>query len=117
VCSPDGLIREPEIEALQTELVKIEREIPHTCGGENAAGFQVVVVAVERLAGGSVSAASFTRNLHNRWGVGRRACGDGVLVMIAVRDREAYITTGDAAGERLSSSSISNVIGASECRR
>lgn len=114
VCSPDAVLRTPEIEALQAELVRIERDMEHSCSGEAAPGFQVVVVAVDKLAGGPSAAGTFTRGVHNSWGVGRHACGDGVVIMLAVGDREVFVTTGDAAGARLTEARIQDIISASE---
>ena len=30
----------------------------------------------------------FAKDLHNRWGVGQKGCDDGVLLLLAVNDRQ-----------------------------
>lgn len=34
-------------------------------------------------------AQAFAKQLHDSWGVGRKACNDGVLLLLSVKDRQA----------------------------
>jgi uncharacterized membrane protein YgcG len=43
------------------------------------------------------AAAAFARRLHDAWGVGSGACDNGALLLVALRDRQLYISTGDGA--------------------
>jgi hypothetical protein len=40
------------------------------------------------------AAHDFAKALHERWGVGDAACNNGVLLLLAVEDRQVYISTG-----------------------
>lgn len=44
------------------------------------------------------AARAFAKDLHARWGVGDAACNNGVLLLLAVDDRQVYVSTG--TGER-----------------
>lgn len=37
-------------------------------------------------------ARDFAKTLHDRWGVGDRACNNGVLLLLAVQDRQVTVT-------------------------
>jgi uncharacterized membrane protein YgcG len=45
----------------------------------------------------SEAAAAFARRLHDNWGVGSSACNNGVLLLLSLRDRQMFISTGDTA--------------------
>lgn len=53
----------------------------------------MAVVTVRSLGGEDV--ARFTIALAGRWGVGRRGVNDGVVVLIAPRERKVRISVGD----------------------
>jgi hypothetical protein len=40
------------------------------------------------------AAHDFAKALHERWGVGDAACNNGVLLLLAVENRQVYISTG-----------------------
>lgn len=42
----------------------------------------------------ALAAPEFAKQLHSRWGVGDAACHNGVLLLLAVEDRQVYINTG-----------------------
>ena len=44
------------------------------------------------------AAAQFAKELHTRWGVGDKACNNGVLFLLSVDDRQVYINTGTGGG-------------------
>ena len=101
VCDPERLL--PSIGAI-TELqrllvaVQFNASEPYRCGG--TAGPQVAI-ALRRtlgtkggLASSAVAAATEARRLHDEWGVGHAACGDGILLLLALDDRQVYVSTG-----------------------
>lgn len=47
-------------------------------------------------------ARNFAKQLMDRWGVGDHRCLNGVLLLLAVEDRQVYIATGAGARVRLS---------------
>jgi uncharacterized protein len=59
---------------------------------ERATGRQLVVVTVPSLSGREV--ADFTRDLANAWGIGRADEDDGVVFLVAPRERRARIEVG-----------------------
>ena len=67
---------------LSTKLQRLERTTHH----------QMVVVTVPSLGGSEI--ASFTRNLANRWRVGRKGHNDGVVVLVAPNERQVRIAVG-----------------------
>lgn len=84
--------------------------------GPHRAMLQVAVAVMQRLQVGPTqsaagAAAAFARTLHRDWGVGSATCDNGVLLLLATRDRQVYISTGvgaEAAG--LGSAAIAGVL-------
>lgn len=52
-----------------------------------------MVVATVRTLGGQ-DIATFTRNLANAWGIGRKDYNDGVVLLVAPNERKARIAVG-----------------------
>ena len=130
VCDPDHLLTRAGGDAVDHALAAIRRgarpeaardsaaavytDAP-ACAGQSpggARGYQVALALVRR-AGGTGSAASrverLARRVHNNWGVGD-TCGSGVLVLIAVEDRQVYISTGASASKAAPDESLDLVI-------
>ena len=42
------------------------------------------------------NAEKMARGLHDRFGVGKKGCNDGLVFLLAVDDRQMYISYGDA---------------------
>lgn len=68
-------------------------------GFEQATSHQMVVVTVPSLNGQDVK--TFTTELGNAWGIGRKGHDDGVLVLLAPNEREARIGVGYGLEETL----------------
>jgi len=68
----------------------------------------MVVVTVKSLDGQDV--ADFARNLGNRWGVGRKAVNDGVILVVAPNERKARIAVGDGLRSSLSDSVCQDIM-------
>src|SRR5262245_21990609 len=66
------------------------------------AGVQAVVVTIRSIHGygtGDQTIESFATNLFNKWGIGDRKRNDGVLILVAVKDRKVRIELGSGYGE------------------
>ena len=73
----------PEQETtLSTRLEQLER----------ATGRQMVVATVPTLGGADV--ATFTKDLANKWGIGRKGYDDGVVLLVAPNERKVRIAVG-----------------------
>ncbi|GBF97799.1 lactase-phlorizin hydrolase [Raphidocelis subcapitata] len=119
LCDPDGVMSYDAANLAEGLIAQVERgEAPYTrapCGA-GLQGFQIAVALMRRLqVDGSQSpgeaAAAFARGLHDAWGVGSGACDNGVVLLLATRDRQVYVSTGrgaEAAG--LSPAALSRVM-------
>lgn len=56
------------------------------------------------------AAHAFAQTLHDSWGVGDPACQNGVLFLLAVDDRQVYISTGAGAQKALPDARVASVI-------
>jgi len=66
------------------------------------AGVHTVVVTIRSIHGygtGDQTVESFATNLFNGWGIGDRVRNDGVLILVAVKDRKVRIELGSGYGE------------------
>jgi uncharacterized protein len=76
-------ILNPEQEAsLSAKLEQLERATHH----------QMVVATVPTLRGADI--ATFTKDLANSWGIGRKGYDDGVVILVAPNERQARIAVG-----------------------
>jgi uncharacterized protein len=67
----------------------------------DGAGVQAVVVTIRSIHGygtGDQTIESFGANLFNKWGIGDRERNDGVLILVAVKDRKVRIELGSGYG-------------------
>lgn len=116
LCDPDGVLTAKGATAIEAVLTAIHRagEVPHraassaapklaypvaACGEGPPRGFEVAV-AVVRHAGGTgpreTRVAALAKGLHDAWGVGD-ACGSGLLLLLSLEDRQAFVSTGASA--------------------
>lgn len=77
-----NVIDQEHEERITGKLRQLERETKH----------QMAVVTVASLRGEDV--ATFTNELANEWGVGRRGYDDGVVVLLAPNERKVRIAVG-----------------------
>lgn len=81
----------PELESrLADRLKRLERRTHH----------QMVIVTASSLDGRDVQ--SFTTDLANAWGIGRKGFDDGVVLLVAPRERKMRIAVGYGLEKRLS---------------
>ena len=69
-------------------------------------GFKVLFVLMRKIDDGLMycsdkkcKAEKMAKGLHNRFGLGKKNCNDGVLFLLSVEDREMYISTGSAVDD------------------
>lgn len=75
--------------ALSAKLEKLEQATKH----------QMVVATVPSLEGQDV--AEFTVRLTNSWGIGRKGYNDGVVLLVAPKERKARIAVGHGLEKKL----------------
>ena len=56
------------------------------------------------------AARRMAKALHAKWGVGDAACDNGVLLLLAVRARQVYISTGAGAQKPLTDAHLGGII-------
>ncbi len=69
---------------------------------------QMVVVTVPSLGGADI--ATFTRNMANRWGIGRKGEDDGVVVLVAPSERQVRIAVGYGLEKTLTDAQCKQII-------
>jgi uncharacterized membrane protein YgcG len=119
LCDPDRLLSDAGAKSLEHLLTALHQgarpddgfsgaqprfpDAP-SCAAAPPRGY-ALAVAVVRSAGGagsdSLRAERLARGLHDSWGVGD-ACGSGALLLVAVEDRELFLSTGRSASQHLS---------------
>jgi uncharacterized protein len=72
----------------------------------------MAVAVMRTLASGPTeeSMRHFAKGLHAQWGVGSRDKNDGILLVLAVDDRQVYISTGRGAKDQLPDDTIDQII-------
>lgn len=71
-------------------------------------GFQVSVVTVASLGGDSIE--NYAVKLFEEWGIGDKDLDNGVLILVAINDREVRIETGYGAGGAVTDIQSGNII-------
>lgn len=59
----------------------------------------------------AAAAHHMAKGLHAKWGVGDAACDNGVLLLLAINQRQVYISTGAAAQAALDNARLNGIIG------
>ena len=75
---------------------------------ENRTGHQLVVVTVATLNGQEI--AKFTTNLGNNWGIGRKGYDDGVILLVAPKERQVRIAVGYGLEKKLTDKLCKQII-------
>lgn len=92
------LLSTREKAALTARLIDLER----------SKGHQFVVVTVNSLNGQDI--ASYTRNLGNSWGVGRKDINDGVILLVAPTEKQVRIEVGRGLEQTLTDDKAATII-------
>ena len=93
-----GALSPAEASALERKLVAYS----------DSTGSQITVVVVETT--GGVAPATYATDLGRAWGVGRGGAEDGVVVLVAMGDREVFIATGSGAEGALTDATASLIV-------
>ena len=93
-----GTLSAGEADALERKLVAFA----------DTAGSQVAVVLVPSTDG--VAPVDYATDVLRAWGVGRAGENDGVVLLVAVQDREVFIATGYGAEAALTDALASDVV-------
>jgi len=101
-----GVLTTAQEERIEQWLLDVEKQ----------SGTEIIVVTIESIhddpGTDDESIESFARGLFDRWGIGNMPRNDGILLLVAVRDRKARIELGagyaarDADAERIMQSVI-----------
>jgi len=97
-----GIMQPQEVEALEQKLVAYD----------DSTSSQIAVVTVPTLGGSDI--ADYAQKLYETWGIGRKGQNNGVLILVAVQERQARIQPGyglegaipDALAKRIISNTI-----------
>lgn len=120
ICDPDGVLTLAGANRIEGVLKDVwEGADPYVrapCGSAGVIGYQVAVAVMRRMKvhkGEDAAAAAhrIAKALHAKWGVGAAACDNGVLLLLAVDDRQVYISTGQGAQKSLPDNSIGGIVG------
>jgi len=111
ICDPDHILTDEEGDAIEGRLNFIHEEHTMPCGTESR-GVQMSVALMKNMdtKGGLDSAEVFARHLHDKWGVGYSGCDNGILLLVAVENREVYISTGQGAREVVTDEAVQTII-------
>lgn len=100
LCDPDGYLTESgRMDVLQA-LATIRAETSVVCPDGLEHGYQAAVLIIKRMhplvwLGGDLEATArkFATEVGTTWGIGDAGCDNGVLLLLTVGDRYAYIKT------------------------
>ncbi|PSC70754.1 glycoside hydrolase [Micractinium conductrix] len=118
LCDPDGLLSAKSkdyVEGVINAITSGEPPYTQASCGDSMQGYQVAVAVMRSLLVPSgqapgEAAAQFAKELHTRWGVGDKACNNGVLFLLSVDDRQVYINTGTGAARALGDDRIQDIV-------
>ena len=97
VCDPDHLLSPKASDRIEGVLLDVAAGThPYAlreCGTQGLEGFQVAVAVMRGMEvpaseTPASQAEAFAKALHQRWGVGNKACNNGVLLLLSVHDRQ-----------------------------
>lgn len=92
-------------------FVQVERLIPDSVTLVS----QVALALMNKMdldgsIGPQETAKSFAKHLHAAWGVGLAECDNGVVLLLSVRDRQIFISTGTGSEISLSNNNINTIV-------
>jgi uncharacterized membrane protein YgcG len=111
ICDPDNMLTAEEGDAIEGRLNFIHEEHTTPCGTEPR-GVQMSVALMKNMdtKGGLDSAEVFARYLHHKWGIGYSECDNGIMLLVAVENREVYISTGKGARKVVTDEAVQTII-------
>lgn len=104
ICDPEGYFKGISRVEKAINVLEMDYEYPD-CGG-----YEMGVVVVGSIQGGASSTAEFARGVMDSWGVGKQPCNNGIVLAMAIKDRQMFIATGRGAKENVPDAELSKVI-------
>mmetsp|Transcript_159909 Transcript_159909/g.298261 ORF Transcript_159909/g.298261 Transcript_159909/m.298261 type:complete len:391 (+) Transcript_159909:93-1265(+) len=106
ICDPEGYLGAAEGVHAALRVLETEYEYPG-CGS-----YEMAIVIVGKILGGGTDEVTqkFARDVMDKWGVGKAACNNGIVLVLAVRDRKMFIATGRGAREHLPDEELQAVL-------
>lgn len=77
-----GILNADQKNALEQRIKEVEKKT----------GAEIAIVTVDSMEGGEIN--DFTHKLFNRWGIGKKGKDNGVMFLVALKDRKARIEVG-----------------------
>ncbi len=108
LCDPDGMLR--DVHVVEQALLRLEAESAQPCGVYNSVLGTQFAIAIMRKMALPMTAETFAAALHNQWGVGHEECGNGIVLLIAVENRQMFLSTGKDAKRRIPDAHIQQVL-------
>jgi uncharacterized protein len=93
-----GILSVQEKQGIESKLVSLDKNT----------GFQVVVATVTSLGGDTIE--NYAVKLFEEWGIGDKDLDNGVLILVALNDREVRFETGYGAGGAVTDIQAGNII-------
>ena len=91
-----AVLHSPDVEAIR----KLFKNLEHQTGIEAAV---VTINSINDYQTGDTVIETFATNLFNSWGIGHKKENNGVLILVAVKDRKCRIELGGGYGRRYDS--------------
>ncbi|KAL6778337.1 hypothetical protein ACKKBG_A17805 [Auxenochlorella protothecoides x Auxenochlorella symbiontica] len=120
ICDPDGVLAQAEADRVEGVIKDIwagvDPYIRKKCGDEME-GYMVGVALMRSMhvdpgQEPGAAAEAFAHAVHAAWGVGSAACNNGVLLLLALDQRQVYISTGAGATKALPDAHLAAIIAA-----
>eukprot|EP00466_Bigelowiella_natans_P005804 jgi/Bigna1/78876/fgenesh1_pg.58_\ len=109
VCDPDGILTPTALDKLEHVIHSVRQDTHVWCPTINSGngeiievddGYQYVFCAFQLSP--CVSSSTLLPVLKDNWGLGTEGCGNGVLILLSVADREIQVASGGQATHILS---------------
>ncbi|KAF8071290.1 hypothetical protein HT031_001373 [Scenedesmus sp. PABB004] len=118
ICDPEMILdarAQNMVDGLINEIAEAEPPYKAAPCGDKREGFHVAVAVMHhmdhrRYADKGAAAQGFARALHDAWGVGSAACQNGALILLAIGDRQVYISTGAGVKSVVSDARLAAVL-------
>jgi uncharacterized protein len=115
ICDPDNQISFAARERVDAIAELTLKNTSSPCDPKR--GFKVAFVLmshIDDLSGcwynKQCNAQKMTKGLHDRFGIGKRGCNDGVLFLLSIRDREMQISYGKATENHISQYVVNEIL-------
>ena len=93
VCDPQKYLTKAGYANIDRSLAELEKNFQFPCGSGPKRGFQVGVLLRDTFAP-FASVEELATTAFDQWGLGYRPCNNGVILVLAIKDRKSTIRTG-----------------------